>query len=159
MDRKILNSYLYNYYKMKSQIEDKKEQIKEIQFVIDSLKSTFGGVQAVNNDGMPHSHNSSSDGIINSIIKRDEQIERLQAQITKLQNDILLYSQVYILITETFNELKNDEKEVFIRSYKDGESRIDIAYFMNYKQVRSVGIKREKICKLLETKLIEAGLN
>ena len=143
---------------MKQQIEDKKEQIKEIQYVIDSLKSTFGGVNAINNDGMPHAHNSSSDNIINSIIKRDEQIERLQNQINKLQNDILTYTQIYMLITEVYNELKTDEKEVFIRSYKDCESRIDIAYFMNYKQVRSVGIKRERICKLLENKLLEVGI-
>ena len=94
----------------------------------------------------------------NRVDNLSSRVQAQQNQINKLQNDILTYTQIYMLITEVYNELKTDEKEVFIRSYKDCESRIDIAYFMNYKQVRSVGIKRERICKLLENKLLEAGI-
>lgn len=158
MDKQQLNYYLYNYYNLKEQIEQKQQQITDLQFMQQAIKSSFGSVNAIQADGMPHSHNASSNGVVNSIIRKDEQIEKMQQQIIRYQNQIILLTQVYSLITELINELNTDEKEIFIRSYKKKENRIEICYEMGFECVTTITNKRQKILEKLDRKLRNAGV-
>jgi len=155
MDRAQVNHILYGYYGLQDAIKEKKNKITEIKSIIETIETSFSMPAGINNDGMPHAHNASSDGILNSIMKKDEQIERLTSQIEKAQADILKYTQLYAVITEVLIDLPADEKEIFIKTYRDKETRINIAYDMGFATIKAVKIRKAKIIDKMKDKFEE----
>lgn len=112
-----VDEFLYLYFRVDEVIRDKRRLIFEAKKAIKDIAGDIG-ISALNNDGMPKSLNSGSDGILNAILARDRQIEKLQAQMTEYEKDILIHLQIKTTIGKVYDGLNEVERAILRGRYK-----------------------------------------
>lgn len=139
--------YFRQYFNQPEIIRDKRERIAELNLTKKEIQENPVFIGAINYDSMPHNPNVNPDAILDKIIKQEDKIENIDNRIDYLLHQLNKDLQVFEAIDTMLQELTENQRQVFILTYRDKMRRIEIAYTMDLTERAIQYIKSEIIKK------------
>lgn len=138
--------YFRQYFNQAEMIRDKRERIAELNLTKKEIQENPVFIGAINYDSMPHNPNVNPDAILDKLIKQEDKIENIDNRIDYLLQQLNKDLQVFESIDTMFKEFTENQRQVFILTYRDKMRNIEIAYTLGLTE-RAVKYNKREILK------------
>jgi DNA-directed RNA polymerase specialized sigma subunit len=136
--------YYFNmYFKQAELVKQTRELIEQLNYTKKEIVESETYMKAMGYDDMPHNPNTNANTLLDKIIRKEERLDsidnRINKALTKQENDFIVFEKIDIMM----EHLTENQRQVFILTYKEKMRRVEVAYTIGITERAVQYIKKE----------------